>query len=107
MTNGRQVATFRYESSRLDEVLQFLKRTRSELRIIRKTRVYRDRVQIFDVNEDWFEVENIGWPDPDIVHVLAAVNTAFNRETIHHETQEAFKEFKTGRRYAWAADRVM
>ena len=42
-----------------------------------------------------------------ILSGLAAVNTAFNRDTIHNETADEFKEFNTGRRYAWAADRVM
>lgn len=107
MNAGRQVASFRYEPGRLEEVLVFLKRMRSELRIIRKTRVHRDRVKIYDVNEDWFEVENIGWPDTDIVGLLTNINASFNRDTIHNETQDEFKEFKTGRRYAWAADRVM
>ncbi|MGQ0633949.1 MAG: hypothetical protein ACT4QC_05030 [Planctomycetaceae bacterium] len=107
MSAGRQVASIRYEPGRLEEVREFLKRTRSELRIIRRTRVYRDRVCIYDVNDDWFEVENLGWTDADVVAVLAAVNAAFNRDTIHNPTEEEFKQFKTGRRYAWAADRVM
>ena len=33
--------------------------------------------------------------------------TAYKRELIHDETDQPYKEFKTGRRYAWAADRVM
>jgi hypothetical protein len=92
---------------RVGAVLEFLKRIRSELRIVRKVRVYRDRVRIFDVNGDWFEVEGVGYPDPDVIPVLVAVNTAFNRETIHKPTTDDYKEFKTGRRYTWAADRVM
>ena len=42
-----------------------------------------------------------------MIPILQAVNTAFKTETIHNETRKEFKEFKTGRRYAWAADRVM
>jgi hypothetical protein len=35
------------------------------------------------------------------------VNTAFNPETIHNPIDLEYKEFKTGRRRAWAEDRVM
>ena len=84
-----------------------MKRTRSELRMLRKAYVYRDKVEVYDVNGDWFEVGGVGYPDADVVPVLDAVNTAFNRETIHNATEDEYKEFKTGRRYTWAADRVM
>ena len=97
----------RIEAGQVTEALEFLKRTRSELRMLRKTRVYRDKVQVFDVNGDWFEVSGVGYPDADVVPVLDAVNTAFNRETIHRPTEDEYKELKTGRRYTWAADRVM
>ena len=107
MSTGKCLADFRYTVGHVDDVREFLKRTRSELRMLRKVFVYRDRVQIFDVNGDWFEVTGIGYPDPDIVPVLDAVNTAFNRETIHNPTDDDYKEFKTGRRYTWALDRVM
>jgi hypothetical protein len=107
MSSGRVVASCRYEPNRLDDVLQFLKRIRSELRMVRKTRVYRDRVQVIDVNGDWFEVAGVGYPDTDVVPILQAVNTAFNRDTIHNPTNDQYKEFGAGRRYTWAADRVM
>jgi len=107
MSAGRSIAEIRYENGRVEEVLEFLKRTRSELRMLRKTRVYRDRVQVIDVNGDWFEVSGIGYPDLDVVPVLIAVNTNFNKDTIHKPTDDECKEFLTGRRYAWAADRVM
>jgi hypothetical protein len=35
------------------------------------------------------------------------VNTVYNRDTIHDPIAEPYKEFKTGRRYPWAQDRVM
>ena len=98
---------FRFEPGRLEGVLAFLKRTRSELRILRRTYVFRDRVQIIDVNGDWFEIEGIGYADREIVAILRAVNAAFNSATIHAPTTDDYKEFTTGRRYAWAADRVM
>ena len=107
MSAGRCLADIRYQPGQVGEVLEFLKRTRSELRMLRKTYVYRNRVQVFDVNGDWFEVVGVGYPDADVVPVLDAVNTAFNRETIHNATEDEYKEFKTGRRYTWAADRVM
>jgi hypothetical protein len=97
----------RYQVGQVAEVLEFLKRTRSELRMLRKAYVFRDKVQVFDVNGDWFEVGGIGYPDPEVVPVLDAVNTAFNRQTIHNPTADEYKEFKTGRRYTWALDRVM
>jgi hypothetical protein len=101
------VASLRYEPGKLDDVLQFLKRTRSELRMIRKALVFRDRVHVVDINGDWFEVLGVGYPDADVVPVLRAVNTAFNIGTIHNETSDEYKEFGAGRRYTWAADRVM
>jgi hypothetical protein len=107
VTSGKCLADFRYEPGQVDQVREFLKRTRSELRMLRKVFVYRDRVQVFDVNGDWFEVTGIGYPDPDVIPVLDAVNTAFNRDTIHKPTDDEYKEFKTGRRYTWALDRVM
>ncbi|MBS0262635.1 MAG: hypothetical protein JSS02_11845, partial [Planctomycetes bacterium] len=107
MPAGQCLAEFRYETRQVELVREFLKRTRSELRMLRKVYVYRDRVQVLDVNGDWFEVIGIGYPDPDIIPILDAVNTAFNRETIHKETAEDYKEFLTGRRYTWALDRVM
>ena len=101
------LAIYDYTSGGLEAALEFLKRTRSELRMLRKAYVYRDKVRIFDVNGDWFEVNGVGYPDADVVPILDAVNTAFNRDTIHRPTADEYKEFKTGRRYTWAADRVM
>jgi hypothetical protein len=87
--------------------LEFLKRTRSELRQLRKVRVWKERLQIFDINGDHFEVKAVGYPDPDIVPLLRAVNTAFDPLTIHQPTSVEYKEMKTGRRHPWAEDRVM
>jgi hypothetical protein len=101
------VATHDYTPGGLDAALEFLKRTRSELRSLHRVRVWKDRVHIIDVNKDFFEVRGIGYPDADIVALLRAVNTAFNPETIHAEIQEEYKEFGAGRRYPWAYDRVM
>lgn len=87
--------------------LEFLKRTRWELRELRKVRVWQDRVQIIDVNKDYFEVRGIGYPDPDIAALLQAINTAFDPKTIQEPTIAEYKEFNTGRRHTWAEDRVM
>lgn len=107
MSSGRCIASHVHQPGQVDATREFLKRTRSELRMLRRVQVYRDRVHIFDVNGDWFEVAGVGYPDPDVVPVLFAVNTAFNKDTIHNPTADEFKEFLTGRRYPWAADRVM
>lgn len=101
------VASHRFQPSHLGEALEFLKRIRSELRTVRLVRVYRDRLRVLDVNGDSFEVEGVGYADAEIVDLLNAVRAAFKRETIHAPTSDDYKEFKAGRRYAWAADRVM
>src|SRR3954453_23817484 len=87
--------------------LEFLKRTRGELRQLRKLRAWKDRLQVFDVNGDYFEVRGVGYPDADAAPLLRAVNTAFDPTTLHDPTETEFKEFVTGRRHTWAEDRVM
>ncbi len=75
---------------------------------LHRVRVCKDRLQVFDVNKDIFEMRGIGYPDADIVPLLQYVNTAFNPEidSRARSTRE-YKEFGAGRRYTWAADRVM
>mgnify|MGYP003390126997 CR=1 FL=1 len=106
-SSGHAIAEHRFESERPTDALEFLKRTRSELRMLRKVRVSREWFRIFDINGDWFEVSGVGYADAEIIPILVAVNTPFNRETIHQPTDAEYKEFRTGRRYCWAADRVM
>lgn len=96
-----------YPSGDTNAALEFLKRTRFELRELRKVHVFKDRLLIFDINGDYFEVRGIGYGDADIVHLLDHVNTAYNPQTIHDPVDIEYKEFKTGRRRAWAEDRVM
>ena len=91
----------------LPAALEFLKRTRSELRMLRKVRVWTDRLQIFDINGDSFAVRGVGYRDADIVAVLSAINTAFDPATVHEPSPLEYKEFATGRRRPWAEDRVM
>ena len=81
------LATHDYDRRRPGRVaLEFLKRTRWELRILRKARVWKDRLQVIDVNGDCFEVRGVGYPDADVVPLLRAVNAAFDPETIHDPT---------------------
>jgi hypothetical protein len=101
------VATHDLNPGSLDAALEFLKRTRWELRSLRKVRVWTDRLQIIDVNGDYFEVRGVGYSQPEIVPLLRAVNTAFDPLAIHNPTDQEYKELATGRRHPWAEDRVM
>jgi hypothetical protein len=107
MTEVVPKARHEYSTGGTAAALEFLKRTRSELRMLRFVRVWKDRLQVYDVNGDCFEIAGIGYPDAEVIPLLDNVNTAFKRELIHEPTEAEYKEFKTGRRYAWAADRVM
>jgi len=100
-------ATHDYAEGGLPAALEFLKRTRNALRMLRWVRVFKDRLHVIDVNHDFFEVRGIGYPDADVVSLLHNLNTAFNPETIHNETDAEYKEFGAGKRYPWAHDRVM
>ncbi len=100
-------ATHQYQIGDVASALEFLKRTRSELRMLRLVRVWKDRLRVYDVNGDCFEIACVGYGDADVIPLLDNINTAFKRELIHEPTDSDYKEFKTGRRYTWAADRVM
>lgn len=99
MSAGQPLATHDFQPGGVEAALEFLKRTRSELRILRKVRVWTDRVQVLDVNGDYFELRGIGYPHEEVVPVLKAINTAFKPEFIHHPVDGPYKEFKTGRRH--------
>jgi hypothetical protein len=101
------LATHDYVQGGLDAALEFLKRTRSELRQLRKVRIWKDKLHIIDVNKDFFEVRGIGYADADIIPLLKSINTAYNPATIHNPADDEYKEFDTGRRHPWAEDRVM
>lgn len=101
------LATFHYEAGNLADILEFLKRTRDELRMMRKVQVWTDRLRVFDVNGDCFEVTGIGYADGDIRPILDAVLTSYNPDSIHNAFAGEYKEFKTGKRHPWAEDRVM
>lgn len=101
------LAVHEHVSGHLDTSLEFLKRTRWELRALRKVHLFKDRLHILDVNGDYFEIRGVGYPDAEIEPLLRAVNTAFDPKTLHDPTDAECKEFFTGRRHAWAEDRVM
>lgn len=91
----------------VDAALEFLKRTRFELRELRLVRLWKDHWRVVDINGDYFEIRGLGFGHPEIVPLLRNLNTAFNPQTIHEPTAADFKEFKTGKRRCWAEDRVM
>src|SRR3954451_19162234 len=95
------LANHDYTPGGLDAALEFLKRTRSELRTLRLVRVWKDRLHVIDINHDFFEICGLGYKDADIVPVLQNINTAFNPETIHNDIQADYKEFGAGNRYPW------
>ncbi len=107
MPQSEPLAIHDFEPRGLTAVLAFLKRTRSELRSLRKVHVWPDRLQVFDVNGDYFEVRGLGYAQEEIVPALRFVNTNFKPETIHNPIDRPYKEFLTGRRHNWAEDRVM
>jgi hypothetical protein len=87
--------------------LEFLKRTRWELRELRYARLYQDRLLVIDVNRDSLEIQGVGYAHPVAATLLRAVNAAFDPATLAEATSAEYKEFTTGRRHAWAEDRVM
>jgi hypothetical protein len=101
------LAVHHHEPGGLDSALEFLKRTRAELRQLRTVRLWKDRLRVYDVNRDVFEIEGLGYLDPDVVPLLNSVNTAYDPQTIHEPTSADYKEFKLGRCHPWAEDRVM
>jgi hypothetical protein len=104
---SQPLATHDFTSGDLAAAQEFLKRTRAELRQLRKVRVFKDKLHVIDVNKDYFEMRGIGYTNADIVPLLRMINTAFNPKTLHDPTDLDFKEFDTGRRHCWAEDRVM
>ncbi len=101
------LASHRHEPGGLDQTLEVLKRTRSELRQLRWVLVGQDRLRVCDVNGDAFEIVGLGYADPDVIPLLHSINTAYDPQTLHLPTAAEFKEFKLGRCHPWAEDRVM
>ena len=107
MPQPEPVASCQYETGQLASVLEFLKRTRAELKELHKVRVWRQRVEIYDVNGDHFDVLDLGYLDRDVVELLRSIGTSFKPELIHQPIQRDYKEFKAGRRFPWAEDRIL
>ena len=101
------LATHDFADGGLEAAIAFFRRTRNELRTLRLVQVSREWVRLFDVNGDYFELRGLGYPDAEIVPVLRSIDAPFDPERIHAPIDGEYKEFKTGRRYPWAADRVM
>ncbi|MCA9268572.1 MAG: hypothetical protein KDA41_08885 [Planctomycetales bacterium] len=107
MPQAAPKATFAHTPGDVSAALEFLKRTRSELRDLRRVQTAVDWLRVYDVNGDCFEVTGIGYGDAEIVPLLDAINAVFKREAIHEPSARAYKEFKTGKRRCWAEDRLM
>jgi hypothetical protein len=107
MVMAAPLAIHQHVQGQLDATLEFLKRTRWEMRSLRFVRVWTDHLRIYDVNHDIFEVIGVGYPDADIVPILQAINTAFDPTKVHEALAKEYKEYDTGRRHCWAEDRVM
>lgn len=101
------LSTHDFSDGGLDAAIAFFRRTRSELRMLHRAQVSTDWVRLFDVNGDYFELRGLGYPDGEVVPLLRTLDTPFNPERIHVPIEGPYKEFKMGRRYPWAADRVM
>ena len=103
----QQLAQLVFDETDIEASLAFLKRTRSELSTLRKVHVWPDRLAVFDVNGEWFGLAGVGYLSEQIVALLDAVDAVYKRESVHVPIAREYKEFLTGRRYAWGADRVM
>ena len=87
----KPLATYDHKTGDAEETFEFLKRTRNELRVLRKVRVWTDRIQVFDVNGDYFEVCGVGYPSDDIRPILDAVHTAYKPESIHNPIERTLQ----------------
>lgn len=103
----KPLAIHDYHDGGLEAAVSFFRRTRAELRTLYRVRVATDWVQLFDINGDFFELRGIGYPDDEIVSILQSFDAPFKPESIHLPIDGPYKEFLTGRRRPWAADRVM
>jgi hypothetical protein len=107
MSDVSPKGTWQFDAGDLDGAHRFLKRCWSELRALRRVRIWSDRVRVYDVNGDCFELTGVGYADPSAPWVLDQVNANYDRQSLSQPTGEPYKEYLTGRRYNWAQDRVM
>jgi hypothetical protein len=96
-----------YRPGELDAVHDFIRQMRYRFPTQRMVRVWPDRIEVFDVNCDAYEIRGLGYSHADVVSVLDAVNAVYRKDVIHEPISLPYKEFKTGKRYTWANDRVM
>ena len=96
-----------YRPGEIAAVHEFIRQMRYRFPTQRMVRVWPDRVEVFDVNSDAYEIRGLGYPHAEVVEVLDAVNAVYRKDVIHEPTPLPYKEFKTGKRYTWANDRVM
>ena len=101
------LAVHEYRQGGMEAALEFLKRTRAELRMLRMVRLGKESFRVYDVNGDSFEIRGLGYPDPAVIPLLEEINSVYDPDTIHRPTDAEYKELKTGRRRPWAEDRVM
>jgi hypothetical protein len=101
------LAVHEYQEGGTNAALEFLKRTRAELRLLRKVRLGPHCFRVYDVNGDSFEVRGLGYADPAVIPLLEDVSAVYDPATIHQPAAGEYKELKTGRRRPWAEDRVM
>jgi hypothetical protein len=101
------LAVHEYRQGGMEAALEFLKRTRAELRMLRMVRLGKVFFRVYDVNGDSFEIRGLGYPDPAVIPLLEEINSVYDPDTIHRPTDAEYKELKTGRRRPWAEDRVM
>ena len=107
MSERDPLASHDFQANDLPAALAFLKRTRSELRTLCRVRLWPDRLRVYDVNGDSFEIVGLGYEHEPVVQVLRTIGTAFRPESIHEPAAGEYKEFRTSRRHPWAEDRVM
>lgn len=102
------LASHHFTAGGLKSALDFLKRTRAELRTVRAVQAWRDHILVIDVNKDCFEIRGLGYADAEIVPLLQEVSAAYDPDRVHLPPPAGeFKEFPAGRCHPWAHDRVM
>jgi len=107
MSAAEPLAVFDYQPGKLSELYEFLKRTRDELRSIRKIRISTTFLRVIDVNADFFEIRGFGYQDADAEAVLQNLNVAFKPDSLATPLNGPYKEFGAGKRYPWGYERVM
>ncbi len=63
-------ASWPHDLAAIDETVVYLKRTWCELSGLAMVRIWTDRLRVYDVNGDCFEVTGIGYGDAQIVKLL-------------------------------------